>query len=161
MKSPFLRRLIPRWLYYVLAWSGRRQSERRLNSRFPDVERAVARLAPRPWLMIHGGRDTYISPEIARRLFLAGNGPRELWLVADARHNRCRECEPEAYAARLLGFLERFAPRRPLTVSTRATPSLVPSHDELVNGYAGELQAPRLGAQVATPLSDPGSVLVE
>ena len=36
-RSPFFRRLLPRWLYYVLAW--RRppvRSERRLNCRFPE-----------------------------------------------------------------------------------------------------------------------------
>ncbi len=61
-----MRSLIPLWLYGLLAWIGRRGPERSLNCRFPSVEAAVARLAPRPWLMIHGERDTYIGPEIAR-----------------------------------------------------------------------------------------------
>jgi pimeloyl-ACP methyl ester carboxylesterase len=98
--SPTLRRLIPHWLYLVLARAGRRRSERRRRCRFPDAEKAVARLAPRPWLMIHGQCDTYVSPEIVEELFERGNGPTELWLVPDAKHNRCREREPEAYAGR-------------------------------------------------------------
>ena len=60
----------------------------------PSRDRAVAELpvprrrvgggaaAPRPWLMIHGQRDTYIGPEIARHLFDHGQDPKELWLVA-------------------------------------------------------------------------------
>ena len=75
----------------------------------------MARLAPRPWLMIHGERDTYISPEIARGLFDRGKDPKELWLVPDAKHNRCRETRPgRLRRASSSSFLERFAPRRPL-----------------------------------------------
>ena len=102
------------WLFGFLAWRGRLGTERSLNCRFPSVEAAVARLAPRPWLMIHGERDTYIGPEIAQDLFDHGEDPKELWLVPNAKHNRCRETAPDAYAAKVLGFLERYAPRRPL-----------------------------------------------
>ena len=115
--SAFLRGLIPMWLFNFLAWTGRRRTERALGCRFPSVEAAVARLAPRPWLMIHGQRDTYIGPEIARALFDHGKNPKELWLVPDAKHNRCREADPEAYAARLVGFIEQFAPRRPIAAA--------------------------------------------
>jgi pimeloyl-ACP methyl ester carboxylesterase len=155
IRTPFLRRLIPRWLYRVLARSGRRNSERRRHCRFPDVERAVARLAPRPWLVIHGQRDTYISPEIVQELFRSGNGPREMWLVPDAKHNRCREREPEAYAGRLLDFIDRFAPRRPITESPAPTPdpALASAEDvELPGGFVGEIDAPKLTGEVATPL---------
>ena len=34
--------------------------------------------------------------------------------MPDAKHNRCRECQPEAYAARVIDFLDRYAPRRPV-----------------------------------------------
>ena len=153
VRSPLFRSLLPRWLYFALAWSGRRKSERRLHCRFPDVERAVARLAPRPWLMIHGGRDTYINPEIAERLFRIGNGPKELWLVPDAKHNRCREREPEAYAGRLLDFIDHFAPRRPITTPQRTMPTPVLSHEDLPVAYAGELETSKLTGEVVTPLS--------
>src|SRR5262249_29869383 len=75
--NPVLRRAIPPWLYRVLARAGRRRSERARRCRFPDVEKAAARLSPRPWLMIHGERDTYINPEIVEELFERGNGPKE------------------------------------------------------------------------------------
>lgn len=106
------RNVIPDFCYHYVSWLARKSSERRLGCRFPDVERAVARLAPRPWLAIHGEKDTYIGPGIARGLFDQAKEPKDLWIVAGAKHNRCREVEPEAYASRLLDFLDRYAPRR-------------------------------------------------
>jgi hypothetical protein len=148
--------MLPRWLYRVLAGSGRRKSERRLNCRFPDVERAVARLAPRPWLTIHGQRDNYISPEIVKELFRRGNGPRELWLVPGAKHNRCREREPEAYAARLLDFIDRYAPRRPITEPpapvTSPSPMLAATGSDLTGGFDADVESPKLAGEVAAPL---------
>ena len=122
VRSPLLLALFPRWLYQ-LPGLGRAcvDSQRRLKCRFPDVETAVRRLAPRPWLMIHGERDTYIGPEIARSLFDHAREPKELWLVPEAKHNRCRECEPEAYAARLTEFLDQYAPRRPVTAAAESS----------------------------------------
>jgi pimeloyl-ACP methyl ester carboxylesterase len=146
--SPFLRALMPRWLYIFLAGLGRRQAERRLNCRFLGVERAASRLAPRPWLMIHGQRDTYVTLDVARGLFECGNGPKELWLVPDAKHNRCRECDPAAYAARLVGFLERFAPRPPVA----AAPALESSGGEISSAIVPDLGTPELAGEVATPL---------
>jgi pimeloyl-ACP methyl ester carboxylesterase len=113
--SAFLRGLIPMWLFNFLAWYSQRRTELALGCRFPSVERSVGRLAPRPWLMIHGGRDAYIGPDIAKALFEHGKNPKDFWLVPDAKHNRCRDAAPEKYAARLLKFLERYAPRRPLS----------------------------------------------
>jgi pimeloyl-ACP methyl ester carboxylesterase len=160
LPNPAVRRSIPRWLYRLLARSGRRRSERRRGCRFPDLEKAVARLAPRPWLAIHGQRDTYISPEIVEEVFEHGNGPRELWLVPDAKHNRCREREPEAYAGRLLDFVDRYAPRRPITESPRpepepsVTPTLVA--EAVADGFDNEIRAlPRVelsAGEVATPV---------
>ena len=115
---------MPTWIFQFVAWAGRVRSERRLNCRFPDVERAVARLAPRPWLMIHGEKDAYIGPAIARTLFAEASEPKELWIVPKAKHNRCREVEPEAYAERVVGFLRRFAPRRSLM--SRSSPTTRP-----------------------------------
>ena len=101
-------------MFSFVGWSGRRVAQRKLGCRLPDVERAASRLSPRPWLMIHGGKDAYIGPEIARLLFAEAREPKEMWIVPGAKHNRCRETQPEAYAERLAAFLARVAPRRPL-----------------------------------------------
>jgi pimeloyl-ACP methyl ester carboxylesterase len=112
VSNPFLWKSLPLWIFRLVGWAGRVRSERRLNCRFPDVETAVARLAPRPWLMIHGGKDAYIGPDIARTLFAAAREPKDLWIVPKAKHNRCLESAPTEYAARLRDFLGRSAPRR-------------------------------------------------
>lgn len=112
--SPRLWKRMPLWVFAYVGWTGRMKSQRNLRCHFPDVERAVARLAPRPWLMIHGGKDAYIGPEIARLLFAEAREPKEMWIVPGAKHNRCREVQPEAYAERITAFLGRVAPRRAL-----------------------------------------------
>jgi len=43
-----------------------------------------------------------------------------MWLVPEAKHNRCRECEPAAYAARIAEFLARHAPRRPVATAAQS-----------------------------------------
>ena len=112
VRRPYLRVFLPTRFLRVLGWAARRRSEGRLGCRFTNVERAVKRIAPRPWLAIHGARDAYIGPDIARRLFAIGGEPKEFWLVHDAKHNRCREVAPELYAERLTAFMLQHAPRR-------------------------------------------------
>ena len=92
----------------------------KLHCRYADVERAVARLAPRPWLVIHGEKDAYIGADIARALFDRAGEPKELWIVEGAKHNRCREKDPVAYPDRVVGFLRRFAPPGPARAGRRA-----------------------------------------
>jgi pimeloyl-ACP methyl ester carboxylesterase len=121
VKSALFLAVVPKWMYAVVGTISRLRSQRRLNCRFPDVETAASRLSPRPWLMIHGQRDAYIGPDIARDLFECAREPKEMWLVPEAKHNRCRECEPEAYATRVTDFFRRFAPRRPSESPATAT----------------------------------------
>ncbi len=104
--------VLPHFVYRLLGGVARRQAERELNCVFPDVERAVARLAPRPWFQIHGERDAYIGTDIADALFARAREPKQQWQVAGAKHNRCREAGPEVYARRLAAFFDRYAPRR-------------------------------------------------
>jgi uncharacterized protein len=117
VRSRVLLALFPSWLYSFLGWVSLLASQRRLKCRFPDIEKAARRLSPRPWLLIHGERDAYIGPEIAKSLFEHAREPKEMWLVPEAKHNRCRECEPEAYAARITKFLAQHSPRRPVSTS--------------------------------------------
>jgi pimeloyl-ACP methyl ester carboxylesterase len=147
--SAFLRSLIPMWLFHFLAWTGQQWTARSLHCRFPSLEGAVGRLAPRPWLMIHGQRDTYIGPEIARKLFDRAGSPKELWLVAKAKHNRCREMDPDGYARRLFGFIERFAPRRPRAGASEA----VARHGAVASDYAHTLAPTALTRELVSPVS--------
>jgi uncharacterized protein len=149
VSNPFLRRLLPSWIYGLVARTGRWVTERRLNCRFPSVEAAASRLAPRPWLMIHGGSDSYISPEIAQGLFDRGKKYKELWLVADAKHNRCRETDPAGYAEKVVRFLERFAPRRPWVAGAAVT-AMVPVSPGLAESFTAADITPEVASSVAS-----------
>src|SRR6185295_6880113 len=81
-------RHIPLWYYRLAASIGLRRVCRKLNVRFPHLEGILPKLAPRPLLMIHGGGDTYIKPEMARALFDMAGEPKEFWMVDNAKHNQ-------------------------------------------------------------------------
>lgn len=69
----------------------------------------VSRLAPRPFLVIHGEKDNRVSPDHSRANYEAA-GPgltKELWIVPGAGHANSSVTAPEAYRDRLLGFLRR------------------------------------------------------
>ena len=77
-------------------------------------EKAVARIAPRPILFIHGDADTRIPPEHSRRLLAAAHNPAaELWIVPGAGHVQSFATEPDAYAARVLSVFGRALDVRP------------------------------------------------
>ncbi|WP_165072255.1 alpha/beta hydrolase [Paludisphaera rhizosphaerae] len=107
-------KLVPRFIFAILGDVARAGTEQQRGCNYPSIERAVSRLTPRPWLQIHGQRDVYIGVDIAREFFSWAGEPKEQWLVADAKHNRCRETAPEEYSLRLAEFVDLNAPRRPL-----------------------------------------------
>ena len=124
-----LRDFAPTKVFGLLSWVARLREQRKLSCKFPDIETAVARLSPRPLLMIHGAKDAYIKPDIARSLFDEGREPKELWIVPGAKHNRCREVEPETYAERIKAFFRKNSPRpllSPALHSRDETPNLPP-----------------------------------
>jgi pimeloyl-ACP methyl ester carboxylesterase len=78
--------------------------ERDLGCHFVKLERSIRKIAPRPILMIHGGRDSYIRPDIASQFFECAGEPREFWVVHGARHNACLEIAGDEYRRRVLAF---------------------------------------------------------
>jgi pimeloyl-ACP methyl ester carboxylesterase len=99
-----LQRWLPDWFLNLVAVIALGYLSRRRRCRFPNVERATRKLAPRPLLMIHGGGDTYIKPPMARRLFECAGEPRTLWVVEKAKHNQAVNAAPEEYRARVAAF---------------------------------------------------------
>jgi pimeloyl-ACP methyl ester carboxylesterase len=102
-----LQGLLPSWYYGLIADVGLKQIAAQRRCRFPFLERAFAKLAPRPLLMIHGGGDTYIKPEMAEALFDRAGGPKEFWLVDKAKHNQALHLVPDEYQRRVLEFFDR------------------------------------------------------
>jgi dipeptidyl aminopeptidase/acylaminoacyl peptidase len=101
-----LQSLAPSIYYEWFARSVLRIVERERHVRYSIVEWTLSRLAPRPLLMIHGGEDSYIRPDMARALFERAREPREFWLVPGARHNQAMQLAEAEYRQRVLTFFE-------------------------------------------------------
>jgi dipeptidyl aminopeptidase/acylaminoacyl peptidase len=56
-----------------------------LHDRYAPLDR-VASVSPRPLMVIHGGSDTHVPTDQARRLFDRAGDPREFILIPDANH---------------------------------------------------------------------------
>src|SRR5207247_6738234 len=84
-----------------------RRVRRERGVRFPHLEYALPLLAPRPLLMIHGGGDTYIKPDMAKALFELAGEPREFWLVEGAKHNQALNVANGDYTRRVLTFFQQ------------------------------------------------------
>jgi pimeloyl-ACP methyl ester carboxylesterase len=99
-------RAVPQWHKQFTLWLVRTASEYRRGYKYAIVERAVARLRNKPLLLISGARDTYINPEITRRLYARTRQAQsaDLWIVPQAKHNSARQMWPQEYDARLVDF---------------------------------------------------------
>jgi pimeloyl-ACP methyl ester carboxylesterase len=102
----WLQRGMPDWFYLFMADEGLRRVQRERNCRFVHLEKYLRRLGRRPLLMIHGEADTYIKPEMARKLFERVRGPKELWVVDGAKHNQAFHQATEEYQRRVLAFFQ-------------------------------------------------------
>lgn len=70
----------------------------------------MARIAPRPVMLIHGTADETIPVGKADRLYSAYTGPADkitLWKVYGAKHVESYETNPDDYLLKVLGFLDR------------------------------------------------------
>lgn len=89
-----------RWLLFVSA-------RKEFRCRFPSVRKILKKMLPRPILMIHGERDSYIPVEQAKCLYDLAADPKTLWIVPEAKHNQSVVIAPEEYAAKTVGFFDR------------------------------------------------------
>jgi outer membrane receptor protein involved in Fe transport len=100
--------LMAPWFYGVIANTGMRRAARERGVRYVNLEDAIHRLAPRPLFMIHGEKDSYIKPSMARALFERAREPKEFWVVEAAKHNQAIEVAPEEYRRRVLEFFDAY-----------------------------------------------------
>lgn len=117
----WVQHLLPTWFFGLIARAAVRQTRRERGCRFPHLEHVIDRLARRPLLMIHGGADTYIKPDMARDLFALARQPKELWLVEGAKHNQALPVAGDEYRQRVLTFFqEHLSERDEEMVGTKA-----------------------------------------
>ncbi len=83
---------------HLLAW--------RAGYHFHQVEplREIARIAPRPILLIHGEKDTMVDPRDVNRLYTAARPPKELWIVPAAEHCGAYFEERASYIQKIVEF---------------------------------------------------------
>lgn len=74
--------------------------------RFNPVE-AAPKIAPRPLFVIGGEFDRLMTPEDVRKVFAAAREPKQLWMVPEAWHAKCREAAGMEYDTRVIGFFSR------------------------------------------------------
>ena len=119
VESPFsdYRGVIRRWAWnnfrvphfplidavlWMLRW---RVGDSRIDA-FNPVS-AAGRIGPRPLLVIGGERDKLMPPDDVRRVFAAAHEPKQLWLVPEASHAKCREVAGLEYETRVSGFFSK------------------------------------------------------
>jgi pimeloyl-ACP methyl ester carboxylesterase len=122
-KRFWLQNILPSWYYGVIADTALRRIRKESGCAFPHLERALPRLAPRPLLMIHGGADSYISPEMARKLFVLARDPKELWIVERAKHNQALQVAGDEYRQHVLTFFQTHLAAGASVTARVTTPS--------------------------------------
>ncbi|WP_376796392.1 MMPL family transporter [Thermogemmatispora sp.] len=135
-------RLPPRWVDWLLPplyWVSNRLLRWHAGYRFEQVEpvQAIARIAPRPVLLIHGQQDRLIPAAAAQQLYAAARRPKALWLVPGVEHVRACLQVPDRYVACLTAFFQQALlqdrPARPFQVATGSS---------VVAGSHGQEKAP-------------------
>jgi len=99
---------IRRWMTFAASVFGRLElgvTPEKLSPR-----RVVARISPRPILIIHGTGDRLVPYTQSQELFNAARKPKELWLVPDAGHYGAMWADPDEYQERVCNFISRYLP---------------------------------------------------
>ncbi|MFH1747133.1 MAG: alpha/beta fold hydrolase [Planctomycetota bacterium] len=133
----------PPVFWRFLRWSMMHFARRKFKCRFPSVRKAIQRMTPRPILLIHGEKDSYLPVEqSSRRLYALAGQPKYLWVAPEARHNQAAVRHPEFYAWLTTSFFDRHLARlspsetRPPDRPLRRGPGVAVSM-ECVPGAAG------------------------
>ena len=102
--------VIPKWVYAFLpTWhvdltlrNGIKLSEQRRRCRYVHLERERDSLNSLTALLISGDRDSYVTPEFARRLQSIVGRQCQLWIAPGAKHNMSYSTCAEEYDRRVL-----------------------------------------------------------
>lgn len=73
----------------------------------PTAAGLIARLAPRPLLLISGDLDETVPLFMTKALFSQADGPKELWVIPGAGHGDFAAESPRLYPSRVVEFFTR------------------------------------------------------
>jgi pimeloyl-ACP methyl ester carboxylesterase len=130
-KRPAIRNMIPDWFYGLLGSDAMTHVAKLRKLEYVSVEKAVRKLR-QPLFMVHGGGDTYITPEMAESLFKdAKRCRKELWVVPKAKHNQAITTAGDEYHARVVAFFDAHLGGPVRTPTTSSDPVIdVPASAE-------------------------------
>lgn len=66
----------------------------------------IAKVSPRPLLLIAGSIDEVVPAAMARELYAAAAEPKQLWIIEAAGHGDYAQVEPERFPRRLVEFFD-------------------------------------------------------
>ena len=106
----FVHYVIPQWVYRLLpTWhvdltlrNAMQQSENRRSCKYVHLEHERETLESEIVLLISGGRDSYVTPEISARLQSTIGQHCQLWIAPGAKHNMSRSVCTAEYDRRVL-----------------------------------------------------------
>jgi alpha-beta hydrolase superfamily lysophospholipase len=109
VQNAFTARGFPKWLTLLLGWLTIATAGLRLRANLSSADPIhwVAKIAPRPVLIMHGGNDQEVPATEARRLYDAAKEPKEIWIVPGASHRRIEEVAGNEYRRRVTDFFAR------------------------------------------------------
>jgi pimeloyl-ACP methyl ester carboxylesterase len=123
----FGRLIVPAWVFKVLPeWhidntlrKAIRYSEAARNCRYVHLEREAVHLDDTSVKLISGGRDSYVTPNVASALADIFGGAEILWIVDRAKHNMARSVDPVAYDRYVKNHFEAIAQAAPAASQTQ------------------------------------------
>ena len=88
---------------FIVFWAERLGE---MESEALDTAAVIAEISPVPVMIIHGGNDDKIGPNIGRQLYEAAGEPKELVWFEEAGHVNFEEFYPQEYRDALVGFFD-------------------------------------------------------
>ncbi|MCJ7718275.1 MAG: alpha/beta hydrolase [Anaerolineales bacterium] len=96
--------LIPLLSRFIVFWAERGAD---FQAESLDTEAVISQISPVPILIIHGGEDDKIGPEVGKQLFAAAAEPKELTWFEKAGHVNFEDFYPEEYNRALINFFDQ------------------------------------------------------
>jgi fermentation-respiration switch protein FrsA (DUF1100 family) len=62
----------------------------------------------RPMLFIHGDKDDFVPYSMLDEVYNATNGPKEKYIVHDAKHAKALSSDPAMYQKKVTAFLQKY-----------------------------------------------------
>jgi fermentation-respiration switch protein FrsA (DUF1100 family) len=97
--------VVPTLARFIIFWAEQIGD---LDTKALETQAVIAEISPVPVLIIHGGHDDKIGPNIGRQLYEAAAEPKELLWIEEAGHVDFEEYQPDLYQDALINFFDEY-----------------------------------------------------